>query len=83
MFQLIEMNVIQTPLFDPAQSPEPGMTNSMFLRQYTANLLKKRLPQRAKVRLIVIPLYMRTLLIISSCYQCPSRGLRHGPGRKP
>ena len=48
MFQLIEMNVIRTPLFDPAQSPEPGMTNSMFLRQYTANLLKNAFPHVQK-----------------------------------
>ncbi|KJA20251.1 hypothetical protein HYPSUDRAFT_203952 [Hypholoma sublateritium FD-334 SS-4] len=58
MFQLIEMNVIQTPLFDPAQSPEPGMTNSMFLRQYTANLLKNAFPhvQNAQVEVFVTAL---------------------------
>lgn len=44
MFQLIEANVIQTPLFDPAQSPEPGMTNAVFLRQFTANLLANAFP---------------------------------------
>jgi exportin-1 len=44
MFQLVETNQIQTPLFDPAQMPEPGITNAVFLKQYTANLLKNAFP---------------------------------------
>lgn len=48
MFQLVEINVIQTPLFDPAQVSEPGMTNAVFLRQYTANLLKTAFPHVQK-----------------------------------
>jgi exportin-1 len=48
MFQLVEVNVIQTPLFDPAQVSEPGMTNAIFLRQYTANLLKTAFPHVQK-----------------------------------
>lgn len=40
MFQLVELNVIQTPLFDDAQQT----TNAVFLREYTANLLKTAFP---------------------------------------
>jgi len=44
MYQLVEMNVIQTPLFDPSQVSDPSMTNTTFLREYTANLLKTAFP---------------------------------------
>ncbi|KAJ3507261.1 hypothetical protein NLJ89_g6405 [Agrocybe chaxingu] len=44
MFQLVEMNVIQTPLFDPSAVTDPGMNNTSFLREYTANLLKTAFP---------------------------------------
>ena len=40
MFQLVELNVIQSPLFDDAQQ----VTNAVFLREYTANLLKTAFP---------------------------------------
>ena len=43
MFQLVELNVIQTPLYDPSQV-DPSMTNVIFLREYTANLLKTAFP---------------------------------------
>ncbi|KAF9466324.1 CRM1 C terminal-domain-containing protein [Collybia nuda] len=39
MFQLVEMNVIQTPLFDPNQT-----SNAAVLREYCANLLKTAFP---------------------------------------
>lgn len=38
MFQLVELNMIQTPLFDPSQS------NSVALREYSATLLKGAFP---------------------------------------
>ncbi|KAJ3820851.1 CRM1 C terminal-domain-containing protein [Lentinula raphanica] len=44
MFELVETNTIQTPLFDPAQVTDPSATNSVFLREYTANLLKTAFP---------------------------------------
>jgi len=40
MFQLVEMNLIRTPLFDPSQTT----SNATFLREYTANLLKTAFP---------------------------------------
>ncbi|TFK42998.1 CRM1 C terminal-domain-containing protein [Crucibulum laeve] len=44
MYQLVELNVIQSPLFDPSQMPDPNITNAIFLREYTANLLKTAFP---------------------------------------
>lgn len=44
MFQLVEMGVVQSPLFDPAQVPDPNISNSTFLKEYTANLLKTAFP---------------------------------------
>ena len=44
MFQLVETNIIQAPLFDPATVPDPSITNSAFLKEYTANLLKTAFP---------------------------------------
>ena len=47
MFQLVELNVIQTPLYDPAQV-DASMNNVVFLREYTANLLKTAFPHVQK-----------------------------------
>ncbi|KAH7889656.1 CRM1 C terminal-domain-containing protein [Phlebopus sp. FC_14] len=44
LFQLVETNQIQSPLFDPAQMPDPNITNSVFLKEYCANLLKAAFP---------------------------------------
>ncbi|KAF4615334.1 hypothetical protein D9613_003249 [Agrocybe pediades] len=44
LYQLIELNVIQTPLFDPATVSDPSMNNVTFLREYTVNLLKNAFP---------------------------------------
>ena len=44
LFQLVELNAIQAPLYDPSQVSDPNVTNSMFLREYTANLLKTAFP---------------------------------------
>jgi exportin-1 len=44
MFQLVELGQIQTPLFNPSAVADPNMTNAMFLREYTANLLKTAFP---------------------------------------
>lgn len=48
MFQLIETNQITVPLFDPATVPDPNIGNSVFLREYTANLLKSAFPHVQK-----------------------------------
>ncbi|KAF8892569.1 CRM1 C terminal-domain-containing protein [Infundibulicybe gibba] len=50
MFQLVELKVIQTPLFDPAQMPNPNITNSIFLHEYCANLLKTAFPHIQSVQ---------------------------------
>jgi exportin-1 len=47
MFQLVEFNIIQTPLYDPTQV-DATMTNVIFLREYTANLLKTAFPHVQK-----------------------------------
>lgn len=44
MFQIVETGVIQSPLFDPSQVPDASITNSIFLREYTANLLRNAFP---------------------------------------
>lgn len=44
LFQLVETNQIQAPLFDPAAVPDPNITNSIFLKEYCSNLLKSAFP---------------------------------------
>jgi len=44
LFQLVETNHIQAPLFDPAQVPDPNITNALFLREFCGNLLKVGFP---------------------------------------
>ena len=41
LFQLVELNVIAQPLYDP---PTAASSNSHFLKEYTANLLKTAFP---------------------------------------
>lgn len=53
MFQLVETGGITVPLFDPASVPDPNISNSQFLKEYTANLLKNAFPH---VQLYVPPL---------------------------
>lgn len=48
MYQLVELNVIQNPLFDPAVVSDPNMTNSVFLRGYATNLLQTAFPHLHK-----------------------------------
>lgn len=44
MFQLVQTNQITVPLFDPSAVPDPTISNALFLREYTANLLKSAFP---------------------------------------
>jgi len=48
MYQLVELNVIQNPLYDPAVVSDPNMTNSVFLRDYATNLLQNAFPHLHK-----------------------------------
>ena len=47
LFQLVENGTITATLFDPAQVPDPNISNSVFLREYTSNLLKNAFPHVA------------------------------------
>jgi exportin-1 len=40
LFQLVEQNQITAPLFDPSQVPDPNISNSTYVREYSANLLQ-------------------------------------------
>jgi len=48
LFQLVETNQIQAPLFDPAQVSDSTVSNSVFLKEYCANLLKTAFPHMHK-----------------------------------
>jgi exportin-1 len=43
LFQLVETNQIEAPLFDPAVT-DPSMTNQKYLRQFCADLLTNAFP---------------------------------------
>jgi exportin-1 len=44
LVQLVETNAITVPLFNPAGITDPSMTNPIYIRQYTANLLQNAFP---------------------------------------
>lgn len=44
LYQLVESNTLQAPIFDPASVPDPDMTNQTFLREFSASLLKNAFP---------------------------------------
>ena len=44
IFELIETNRVVAPLWDPSIIQDPTMTNQLFIRQYTANLLRNAFP---------------------------------------
>ena len=44
LFQLVQTGAIGVPLFDPSTVPDPSMSNSLFLQEYTATLLKNAFP---------------------------------------
>ena len=44
LFQLVQTGAIGVPLFDPSTVPDPNMSNSQFLQEYTATLLKNAFP---------------------------------------
>jgi len=55
MFQLVETNQIQSPLFNRGNVADPNMSNSLFLKEYCANLLKTAFPHvhNAQVQVFV------------------------------
>lgn len=44
IFELVETDRVAAPLWDPALVQDPGMTNRLYIRQYTANLLRTAFP---------------------------------------
>ncbi|EJD06022.1 uncharacterized protein FOMMEDRAFT_18232 [Fomitiporia mediterranea MF3/22] len=58
LFQLVETNQIQAPLFDPSTVADPNISNAVFLREYCTNLLKTAFPhmQLAQVQAFVVSL---------------------------
>jgi exportin-1 len=44
LYQLVESNTLQAPIFDPASVPDAAMTNQVFLREFSASLLKNAFP---------------------------------------
>ena len=53
LFQLVETNTIQAPLFDPSTVPDPNISNSVFLREYCTDLLKNAFPHMQLYVLII------------------------------
>lgn len=55
LFQLVQTGAIGVPLFDPSTVPDPNVSNSVFLQEYTATLLKNAFPHlQPYVYLIVL-----------------------------
>lgn len=44
MFNTIEDNLIQAPLFDPSTVPNPNITNKQYLLDYVSRLLHNAFP---------------------------------------
>ena len=44
IFELVETGRVAAPLWDPTQVADPNMTNQLFIRQYTATLLRTAFP---------------------------------------
>ena len=56
LFQLVQTGAIGVPLFDPSAVPDPNMSNSLFLQEYTATLLKNAFPHlQPYVGMIISP----------------------------
>jgi len=56
LFQLVQTGAIGVPLFDPSTVPDPNMSNSLFLQEYTATLLKNAFPHlQPYVRSVFLP----------------------------
>ena len=74
LFQLIQTGAIGVPLFDPSAVPDPNMSNSIFLQEYTATLLKNAFPHlQPYVLLVVLPF---SNLLTASVAQDPTHDVR-------
>jgi exportin-1 len=56
LFQLVQTGAIGVPLFDPSTVPDPNMSNSLFLQEYTATLLKNAFPHLQPYAQLPFPL---------------------------
>ena len=65
LFQLVQTGAIGVPLFDPSTVPDPNMSNSLFLQEYTATLLKNAFPHLQPYAEITLPLFKRLRLMFS------------------
>jgi len=59
MFSIAENNGITVLLYDPNQVSNPGMTNELYIKEYTAALLKQAFPhlQHAQIKVFVQGLF--------------------------
>jgi exportin-1 len=44
LFQFVESGQLQAPIFDPASVPDPDVTNAVYVKQYTLDLLSNAFP---------------------------------------
>ena len=44
LFQLVESGQLQAPIFDPAAVPDPNISNAVYVKQYTLDLLASAFP---------------------------------------
>lgn len=57
MFQMVEGNVIEAPLYNPATEPNPNKTNQEYLREFVMGLLGNAFPHlNAYVSLLALML---------------------------
>lgn len=61
LFQLVETNQIQAPLFDPAAVANPTMTNSTYLKEYCTNVLKSAFPHMSLCVIVLFSVYVQYL----------------------
>lgn len=59
MFSIVENNGISVLLYDPNQVQNPNMTNELYIKEYTAALLKQAFPhlQHAQIKVFVQGLF--------------------------
>lgn len=76
LFQLVETNEIQVPLFDPSSVSDPNMSNSRYLKEYALELLKTAFPH---MQPCVIHNCRFLFLLNFFLFQCPDRALYLSP----
>ncbi|KAI0035982.1 putative CRM1-nuclear export factor, exportin [Vararia minispora EC-137] len=58
LVQLVAMDVVKAPLFDPAVVTDPNITNAKFVRDYTASLLKSAFPHASNTNILLFVMNM-------------------------